>query len=91
MVLCDVEYRAAALVMSAGCYFIASLAWFFSSQPRQFIRTFVPPHELRRAAGPILRDPHYRRGMRAMAVLQGLIATMFALFSVACFGLAAGN
>lgn len=55
---------------------IATLTWFFSYQPRLFLRIFVPSDELRGVARGILRNPDYGRGMRSIAVLQFLAAVM---------------
>jgi hypothetical protein len=65
-----------------GFFSIAGLTWFFSSRPRLFIRVFVPADELRGAARGILRDPHFGRGMRFMALLQAAVATAI---TVACW------
>ncbi len=67
-----------------GCSSIATLAWFFSSRPRLFMRVFVPREELFGAGRQILRRDEFRRGMRLMALLQFGVAGPFGLVWLWC-------
>lgn len=66
-------------------FVIAGLTWFFSSRPRLFIRVFLPTDELYGAARRILRNPHFCRGMRNIAVLQAVVATVIVAVTVWCW------
>ncbi|HVU89260.1 MAG TPA: hypothetical protein VHD36_18180 [Pirellulales bacterium] len=63
-----------------GFSLFAALTWLFAEWPRLFIRVFVSREELYRVRR-MLRDPHYARNMRIIALLQfagGLLVAAFA-------------
>ncbi|QDU11866.1 hypothetical protein [Gimesia aquarii] len=60
------------VALMIGCSFcsIGLIAWFFSSRPKAYIRTFVPKDEMREVARSLLRDEQWTSAMRKMAKLQ---------------------
>jgi hypothetical protein len=58
------------LVAFIGFFFVSSLTWFFSSRRKSFIRTFVPPDELRNAVRGMRDEKQFRQGMRTISLLQ---------------------
>lgn len=69
-------------------FFISSLTWFFSSRRRLFIRTFVPPDELRNAVRGMRDEDLFRQGMRFIAMLQFGVTFLILLVTLAAWVLA---
>jgi hypothetical protein len=61
---------------------IAAITWFFSYQPRLFVRVFVPRDEFRGAIHAFIRDPSFGRNMRMMSLLQFGVASVFGLIGL---------
>lgn len=75
-----------ALMIGCGFCSIGFIAWFFSTRPKAYIRTFVPKDEMRELARLLLRDEQWTPAMQLMAKLQvglGIIlAFIVLLFSL---------
>lgn len=69
---------------AAACGFvlIGCLTWFFSTRRKAFLRTFVPADELREVSRSLPRGEEFRRGMRAMGLLQMGVGGLFALIAL---------
>lgn len=69
---------------AAACGFvlIGCLTWFFSSRRKTFIRTFVPADEFREVARSLPRGEQFRRGMRAIGLLQMGLGALFAVIAM---------
>lgn len=74
------------IVGPVGFFAVACLTWFFSTRRRLFIRTFVPPPELRAYARSIPGGDDFRKGLRAIALIEFVVATLFALAALWCYG-----
>jgi hypothetical protein len=73
-----------AVLFGALCFLsIPFGTWFFSYNPRLFIRVFVPREEWRKAVRSVLREPNYGRGMRWMALLQFAVAIVVLVIMLA--------
>lgn len=70
------------LIAASGFFVIGCLSWFFSSRRKFFIRTFVPPDELRKALRSIPRDKSFGQGLRFIALLQMAVGVLFALIAL---------
>jgi hypothetical protein len=72
------------IVGPVGTLAIACLTWFFSTRRSLFIRTFVPPAEFRAYARSIPRGDDFRKGTRAIALIEFVAAALFALAVLWC-------
>jgi hypothetical protein len=79
-VMAVVESRASLpVIVPVGFFVIASLTWFFSAHRHLFIRTFVPKADLRTYVRSLPRGDDFRKGMRTIAVIQFIVAVLFAI------------
>jgi hypothetical protein len=67
------------LIVPAGFFAIACLTWFFSARRDLFIRTFLPSDELQTCVRSLPRGDDFRKGMRTIAVIQFVVAMLFAI------------
>ena len=67
------------IIVPAGFFVIASLTWFFSAHRHLFIRIFVPRPDLRVYVRSLPRGDDFRKGMRTIAVIQFIMAMLFAV------------
>jgi hypothetical protein len=74
------------IVGPVGFFAIACLTWFFSTRRRLFFHTFVPPAELRAYARSIPRGDDFRKGMRAIALIEFVAAALFSFAALWCYG-----
>lgn len=72
----------AGFAAACGFFLIGCLSWFFSSRRKTFIRTFVPADELREVSRSLPRGEQFRRGMRAMGLLQMGVGGLFAIIAL---------
>ncbi|MFN5907964.1 MAG: hypothetical protein ACK5YO_29750, partial [Planctomyces sp.] len=67
---------------ACGFFLIGCTTWFFASRRKTFIRTFVPADELREVSRSLPRGEQFRRGMRAMGLLQMGVGGLFAIIAL---------
>ena len=67
---------------ACGFFLIGCTTWFFASRRKTFIRTFVPADELREVSRSLPRGEQFRRGMRAMGLLQMGVGGLFAIITL---------
>ena len=67
------------IIVPVGFFAIACLTWSFSTRRQLFLRTFVPPDELRACVRSLPRGDDFRKGMRTIAVIQFIMAMLFAI------------
>jgi hypothetical protein len=80
-----VESRASVpIIVPVGFFVIASFTWFFSAHRHLFIRTFVPRADLRACVRSLPRGDDFRKGMRTIAVIQFIMAVLFAIAALWC-------
>ncbi len=72
------------IVGPVGTFAFAGLTWFFSSRRRLFIRTFVPREELRAHVRSLPRGDDFGKGLRAIAMIEFVMATLFTLAALWC-------
>jgi hypothetical protein len=85
MMMACVEERTGILIVgSVGTLAMACLTWFFSARRRLFIRTFVPPAELRAYLRSLPRGDDFRKGLRAIATIEFVVAALFATAALWC-------
>jgi hypothetical protein len=72
------------IIVPIGFLAIACLTWFFSTRRRLFIRAFVPSDELRAWVRSLPRGDDFRKGMRNIAMLQFIVAALFAMVALWC-------
>jgi hypothetical protein len=70
-------------IVFLGFSSIAAMTWFFSSNPRLYLRLFVPRDELMGVGRWVFRHKkEYRHGLRLMAHLQLLVGCIIELISL---------
>ena len=72
------------IVGSVGTFALAGLTWFFSSRRLLFIRTFAPLKKIHALDGTLPQDASFRTGMRVIARVEFLVATLFAFAVLWC-------
>ncbi|MCC7421165.1 MAG: hypothetical protein IT428_12855 [Planctomycetaceae bacterium] len=71
------------ILLGAGFIAISCATLFFARHRRLFLRTFVPPDELRAAVRAMPRGIDFARGMRLRGLLQATIGLL--LLVIAAF------